>query len=145
MTETPHNPSRPGRPGEPGQPATDDQKDAVSLLITAVNTLPAAERDAVYSWLLRREPVTVPVPGWSRASSPALAAELMRPGSPALAQSLRTTLTAGQQMVPVRFSTEQHAQLREWCAEHGFSMATVIRGLVARFLEGQLPRPADQP
>jgi hypothetical protein len=45
----------------------------------------------------------------------------------------------GQQMVPVRFSTEQHAQLRTWCTEHGFSMATVIRGLVARFLEGQLP------
>jgi hypothetical protein len=44
-----------------------------------------------------------------------------------------------QQVVPVRFPTQQHAQLREWCAEHGFSMATVIRGLVARFLEGQLP------
>ena len=45
-------------------------------------------------------------------------------------------------MVPVRFSTDQHAQLREWCAEHGFSMATVIRGLVARFLESQLPGSA---
>jgi hypothetical protein len=43
------------------------------------------------------------------------------------------------QVVPVRFSAEQHAQLREWCAEHGFSMATVVRGLVARFLESQLP------
>jgi hypothetical protein len=42
-------------------------------------------------------------------------------------------------MVPVRFSSEQHAQLRQWCSEHGFSMATVIRGLVARFLEGQHP------
>ena len=46
---------------------------------------------------------------------------------------------SGQQMVPVRFSSQQHAQLRQWCGEHGFSMATVIRGLVSRFLEGQLP------
>jgi len=46
---------------------------------------------------------------------------------------------SGQQMVPVRFSSEQHAQLRQWCSEHGFSMATVIRGLVARFLEAQPP------
>ena len=44
-----------------------------------------------------------------------------------------------QQMVPVRFSSEQHAQLRQWCSEHGFSMATVIRGLVSRFLETQSP------
>ena len=44
-----------------------------------------------------------------------------------------------QQVVPVRFPAEQHAQLRDWCAEHGFSMATVIRGLVTRFLETQLP------
>jgi hypothetical protein len=49
------------------------------------------------------------------------------------------TQASGQQMVPVRFSSEQHAQLRQWCGEHGFSMATVIRGLVARFLEGQPP------
>jgi aromatic ring-cleaving dioxygenase len=56
-----------------------------------------------------------------------------------ITQGLRGAPPAAQQMVPVRFSTDQHAQLREWCAEHGFSMATVIRGLVARFLEGQLP------
>jgi hypothetical protein len=58
---------------------------------------------------------------------------LQQAGGPPAAQQI------GQQVVPVRFSTEQHAQLRAWCTEHGFSMATVIRGLVARFLEGQLP------
>jgi hypothetical protein len=42
-------------------------------------------------------------------------------------------------MVPVRFPADQHARLREWCAQHGFSMATVIRGLVAKFLEDQRP------
>jgi hypothetical protein len=42
-------------------------------------------------------------------------------------------------MVPVRFSADQHARLRAWCTEHGFSMATVIRGLVDRFLASQQP------
>ena len=40
-------------------------------------------------------------------------------------------------MVPVRFPADQHARLRDWCTEHGFSMATVIRGLVAKFLDDQ--------
>jgi hypothetical protein len=39
--------------------------------------------------------------------------------------------------VPVRLPGDLHARLREWSTEHGFSMATVMRGLVARFLEGQ--------
>jgi hypothetical protein len=38
-------------------------------------------------------------------------------------------------MVTVRLPQSQHAQLREWCAGHGFSMAGTIRGLVERFLE----------
>ncbi len=49
----------------------------------------------------------------------------------------RSPGSAAQQMVPVRFSAEQHARLRAWCTEHGFSMATVIRGLVDRFLDSQ--------
>ncbi|HEX4703643.1 MAG TPA: hypothetical protein VH352_16055 [Pseudonocardiaceae bacterium] len=45
----------------------------------------------------------------------------------------------GQQVVPVRLPTELHARLRSWCADNGFSMATVVRGLVSRFLDGQTP------
>jgi hypothetical protein len=41
-------------------------------------------------------------------------------------------------VVPVRFPADQHAKLRDWCSQHGFSMATVIRGLVGKFLEEQL-------
>ena len=62
---------------------------------------------------------------------------------PDVMKALQAAGPAGQQMVPVRFPAEQHAQLREWCAGHGFSMATVIRGLVARFLEGQPGTPAE--
>jgi hypothetical protein len=43
----------------------------------------------------------------------------------------------GHQVVPVRLPAELHARLRTWSSGHGFSMATVVRGLVARFLDGQ--------
>jgi hypothetical protein len=31
----------------------------------------------------------------------------------------------------------KHARLKAWSAEHGFSMATVVRGLVENFLNSQ--------
>lgn len=46
------------------------------------------------------------------------------------------------QMIPVRLSEAQHRLLKEWCAEHGFPMAVVVRGLVERFLEDQAPGAA---
>ena len=46
--------------------------------------------------------------------------------------------------VPVRLPADLHTRLREWSAEHGFSMATVVRGLVSRFLESQEP-PGRRP
>jgi hypothetical protein len=107
----------------------------VRLLVKALGGLPDAERDEVYVWLLGRAMAgpygTAQVPGRLREVSAQLLA-LQNAGGPSAAQT-------GQQVVPVRFSADQHAQLRAWCTEHGFSMATVIRGLVVRFLEGQLP------
>lgn len=134
---------------EPSQPAaaSDDpvrkeERDAVAVLVDAVSALPPADRDLVYRWLLRRDPAQ-PVParlgGWARA---AMVAGLPQPD---VMRAVQAAGPAGQQMVPVRFPAEQHAQLREWCAGHGFSMATVIRGLVARFLEAQQPGPAAEP
>ena len=64
---------------------------------------------------------------------------------PALRQALDQQLVSGgllrgeHQVVPVRLPAELHGRLRDWCTEHGFSMATVVRGLVARFLDGQAP------
>ena len=127
-------------------PGRGDRGDPPELLVQAVNQLPPEDRDAVLAWLLRAIPSMRGGPSvgyearapqfrvareqfasqfWARSSRPGKAAA----GTPA----------GGQQMVPVRFPVEQHAQLRDWCAEHGFSMATVIRGLVGRFLETQLP------
>ena len=104
--------------------------DVARLLVKAVGTLPDGERDQVYVWLLRVAYGDIPLPGRVRDDSAQLLS-LQNVGGP--------SPQIGQQVVPVRFAADQHAQLRTWCAEHGFSMATVIRGLVARFLEGQLP------
>lgn len=131
MTENP--------PGAARQPGPGPAKDPVQVLVNAIGALPDADRDLVYAWLLRRgfeaeEADVLAVP--TRARSVPVAALLQQEvtlGRGALTQ------TSGQQMVPVRFSSQQHAQLRQWCGEHGFSMAIVIRGLVSRFLETQLP------
>jgi predicted DNA-binding protein len=45
----------------------------------------------------------------------------------------------------VRLSTEQHERLKQWCQANGFTMAVVLRGLVARFLDDQAGRPARPP
>ena len=54
---------------------------------------------------------------------------------------LASGLPAGEesQLVTIRLPAERHAQLRRWCTEHGFTMASVVRGLVERFLEQQAP------
>ena len=129
-------------PGAAGQSSPDAAKDPAQVLVSAISALPEADRDLVYAWLLRRgfetqEAGVLTFPSRSRGMS---MATLLNPNLE-LAQRPTLAQASGQQMVPVRFSSEQHAQLRQWCSEHGFSMATVIRGLVARFLEGQLPEP----
>jgi hypothetical protein len=110
------------------------------VLVEALGRLPEADRDLVYTWLLRHGFETgstgaLTVPGRARGVR---LATLLQPNLD-LGSGALLTQASGQQMVPVRFSSEQHARLRQWCSEHGFSMATVIRGLVSRFLEGQLP------
>ncbi len=146
MSKMPPDPAPSPRPAAP--------KDPVALLVTALAAVPEADRDLVYAWLLRRgsESGTASgLPVRRLARQVPLATLLQQnvtldPGFEAGVISVRGTplsQASGQQMVPVRFSSEQHAQLRQWCSEHGFSMATVIRGLVSRFLEGQLPGPAQ--
>lgn len=118
----------------------DEQQDAVALLVQAVNQLAPPDRDKVFAWLLRV--------GWRHYSSSAAMVSLNTPDEPGamlrIFQAAKPGLAhagqaVAQQMVPVRFPADQHARLREWCSQHGFSMATVIRGLVAKFLEDQQP------
>src|SRR6185437_142169 len=122
------SPPGPGGPGGPGG----SSRDAIRLLVKAVGMLPDAERDEVYTWLLSRGLT-------STYGTSHLPARLRDVSSQILSLQAAGGQPGPQQVVPVRFAAEQHAQLRAWCTEHGFSMATVVRGLVARFLEGQLP------
>ena len=141
----------PTTPPDPvSSPGQDAPKDPVDLLVKALAAVPETDRDLVYAWLLRRgsEPGQVTGLAPHRLPRRVPVATLLRhnvtldPGLEAgvtIVSGTQLPQASGQQMVPVRFSSEQHAQLRQWCSEHGFSMATVIRGLVSRFLEAQLP------
>lgn len=121
------------------------------LLAAALEHLAAADRQRVTAWLLDRVPRRA---GWFGAMAGRSAAK-QSPDWPAamallhgstdramrelLANQLATSgaLAGGYQVVPVRLPAELHTRLRDWCTEHGFSMATVVRGLVTRFLDGQ--------
>lgn len=117
------------------------------LLIEALEHLPPEQRQRVTAWVLARMS-GVSYTGWSaRRERDELLSTL-----PQDAGELRAlyadpfgggSLAAhqGHQVVPVRLPAELHARLRQWSTEHGFSMATVVRGLVARFLDGQAPAP----
>lgn len=137
-------------PDAVGQTGPGPRKDPVQMLVSALGALPESDRDLVYTWLLRRgsDPGQVTGLASQRLARRVPVATLLRqnvtldPGLEAdvtIVSGTPLPQASGRQMVPVRFSSEQHAQLRQWCSEHGFSMATVIRGLVSRFLEGQFP------
>ena len=131
-------------------PAADAEAvDASRLLAQAIGELPPADRDRVYAWLLRSglRPSSTGTPGpvarglgWSLGTQAGVQTQTREWGATVLADLVRGPSSSRQQMVPVRFSADQHARLRAWCTEHGFSMATVIRGLVDRFLESQQPQ-----
>jgi hypothetical protein len=136
----------PPNPPSPPEPPVPPKQDPVALLVQAVGNLPDDQRDLVLAWLIRQRPL-----GYGQEALRSFTeARRLLAGEPLTRSafdpvlepilgtgSVRAAGATGQQVVPVRFPAEQHAQLREWCAEHGFSMATVIRGLVARFLESQ--------
>jgi hypothetical protein len=126
------------------------------LHLKAIRSLPPEEQDVLLEALLDR-----------LAPWPEPAALLLGPGPPAAGRPVPTPSrladisvaigpevtppplgpeTGGPwQSVPVRLSTEQHERLKQWCQANGFTMAVVLRGLVARFLDEQAtrrPRPA---
>jgi hypothetical protein len=126
-------------------PISDEPKDPIALLVQAVVALPAEDRNAVLAWLLRSDPRRLAAAAGQIGYVPFQAPALPSPGPTTVTKIIaaqapeRRLQPGGQQVVPVRFPAQQHAALRDWCTEHGFSMATVIRGLVARFLESQVP------
>ena len=135
------------------------------LMLKAVRSLPPEEQDALLEAMLepRLAPWAAPgVPDPGTAGPGLTAAEMVVHG-PVPPQRVYgpergfgVTLpplgpeTGGPwQSVPVRLSTDQHERLKQWCQANGFTMAVVLRGLVARFLDDQATRrprsPAGQP
>lgn len=148
MTE----PAEPDQPPKAAVPATAySSMDAAGLLVGALGQLPPADRDKVYTWLLGTSlqlqgglasPLSGQLTRAMRANVPASRQQDFAEAEAELMRGLfRSSGSQAQQVVPVRFSAEQHKRLRAWCTEHGFSMATVIRGLVDRFLDGQQAAP----
>jgi hypothetical protein len=111
------------------------------LLAKALDAMAPEDRTRVLAWLLNRS---------FTPETPSLVRQAMLTGLPVHpthetgALLSRTLLRRGEhQVVPIRLPAEQHGQLRDWCQEHGFAMATVVRGLVERFLEERGLPPRD--
>jgi hypothetical protein len=123
------------------------------LMVKAVRSLPPEEQDALLEAML--EPRLAPWPG---IGGPGLPSADLLAGRPPVhriyGQDPRYELTLPPlgpetggpwQSVPVRLSTDQHERLKQWCQANGFTMAVVLRGLVARFLDDQATRTPRSP
>jgi len=122
------------------------------LMVKAVRSLPPEEQDALLEAML--EPRLAPWPG---PGGPGLPAADLLAGHPVhriYGQDPRYELTLPPlgpetggpwQSVPARLSTDQHERLKQWCQANGFTMAVVLRGLVARFLDDQAARTPRSP
>ncbi|HVD14521.1 MAG TPA: hypothetical protein VNK73_08720 [Actinomycetota bacterium] len=111
------------------------------LLLKAVRGLPREEQDQVIEELLDARFAaggTVDLPPAGGPGLPARLPQQLFLGEPRL-ELLKGTPGAGESltMVPARLSSEQHERLKQWCQANGFTMAVVLRGLVARFLDEQ--------
>lgn len=108
------------------------------LMLKAVRSLPPEEQDALLEAML--EPRLAPWPG-PGAPEPAVRERGFGVTLPPIGPE-----TGGPwQSVPVRLSTDQHERLKQWCQANGFTMAVVLRGLVARFLDDHATRRPRSP
>lgn len=112
----------------------DAQSDTVAdLVLKALDSFSASERRQVLSALIQSGLSPAPAPYPAQAMAPRSATEgFFSPG-------VRASAGGPPAVLPVRLPQDQLERLRTWCADHGFSMAVVIRGLVERFLESQRP------
>lgn len=112
------------------------------LLVMALESLTSGDRQRVTTWLLSRLPPGLQLGWMGKQDRDHLMRSMFSPGMSfreLYAARFTGSSLAGEehQVVPVRLPTDLHTRLRTWSAEHGFSMATVVRGLVAKFLDGQ--------
>jgi hypothetical protein len=115
--------------------ADDVRPSPAELVSKLVEGLPEEDRKRVLVWLVERSMGAGPE---FHPAASAVRRELLQvmPEFRAVGEAPR----GDYQVVPIRLPTAQHAALRDWCTEHGFSMATVVRGLVERFLDERVGR-----
>jgi hypothetical protein len=110
------------------------------LMVKAVRSLPPEEQDALLEVMLEPRLAPWPAPGGPDPPFPDLLAR-HGPRHGVTLPPLGPETGGPWQSVPVRLSTDQHERLKQWCQTNGFTMAVVLRGLVARFLDDQATRP----
>lgn len=109
------------------------------LLAQALESLTSEERQRVTAWVLSRPNSTAPSLAMLGRRQNEDLLHVLAPNPESFRELYGRSSGGSQQVVPVRLPADLHARLRLWCTDHGFSMATVVRGLVARFLDGQAP------
>lgn len=121
-----------------------------ALLLKALRSLTPEERDRVMAELLDARLESPPAPAQvSMGLHPSVLPHAL-PGPGGHITALRESLALGAagpwQTVPVRLPVELHERLRQWCQANDFTMAVVLRGLVARFLdEYEAPATTGKP
>ena len=108
-------------------PPEEDRDRAARLLLKALDSLSARDRGLVLRSLLTGQIGVLSAP---------------EPHGHLYEQSLPTRFGTEvtrqlEQPLLVRLPAELHSRLRRWAATHGFSMASIVRGLVERFLDDQ--------
>ena len=116
---------------------------AAKLLLKAVRSLPQREQDQVLVELFRCVPegTELAPPGTftRRLPGPSMPADVVfSHGMPPIEEGPTA-------MLPVRLPPKLHERLRRWSTEAGFSMASIVRGLIERFLDEQAGRPQRRP
>lgn len=114
-----------------------DDSRLAELLVRAVESLPEAERAEALVGLVGRG-LRQPT-GWPVVRG---GLDLARGGAGRRASFLDDLAgdppaQGDRRGVLVRLDQTQHERLKAWCQGHDFTMATVLRGLVDRFLEAQ--------
>ena len=110
----------------------------VEKLTAALEQMSSEDRSEVIAWLLTRLPPRT----LSALPSPAtdLGSHQVRESQLSLLRQSRVSvgeLSDDLQLVTIRLPVDLHVRLKDWCQAHNFSMATVVRGLVDRFLDEQ--------
>jgi hypothetical protein len=118
---------------------------ATKLLVKAVRQLPEREQDQLLTALLRAavvdpgRPAAGPEPTSTHPAPPSPQEMLMWPRPGVMPPPMG--MTGPTAMLPVRLPPDLHERLRGWSGANGFSMASVVRGLVERFLDEQEGKP----